>query len=97
MLCFRCEHRARALETGIGPRAECKDLELSKTSCYMFTPCFPIITEPLDKDDIRPRGPSILSRREKAVSLMETDTIELKNIIDDEDKICLVWDLKEEK
>ena len=37
-LCARCEHRARAYETGHGPRCECTDLAHSYSSCYMYQP-----------------------------------------------------------
>jgi len=53
MLCFRCEHRATYLETGAGPRCECKDPLSSVHSCYMFIPCAPVITEKTNPDDPR--------------------------------------------
>jgi hypothetical protein len=44
-ICQRCEHRARYLETGHAPRAECGWPETSKHSCYMYCPVMPIVME----------------------------------------------------
>jgi hypothetical protein len=40
-LCFRCEHRAFYLETGSGPRAECKRTENGIDDCYCYLPVKP--------------------------------------------------------
>lgn len=42
-LCFRCEWRARYLETGHGPRCECQAEKSAVWSCYMFRPCEPYV------------------------------------------------------
>ena len=64
-LCFRCEYRARFLETGEGPRYECKSKADGVWSCYAYLPVSPYTTKPLDKKDKRPRhGPVMLSSRE---------------------------------
>ena len=94
MLCFRCEHRAKFLETGQRSRLECGDIETSKAGCYMFTPCYPVITEPLDTDNPRPRfAAPMFSSREWAVRLMnpEEDKIRLYCIHEDGDKVALQW------
>lgn len=42
-LCRRCEHRAEAYETELGPRYECTDFNNSVFSCYMYQPTKPVI------------------------------------------------------
>lgn len=53
-LCHRCEHRARALEEGHGPRYECTQT-FSVHSCYMYRPTAPLALCRL-KGDRRPLG-----------------------------------------
>jgi hypothetical protein len=67
-LCFRCEWRARSLETGMGPRHECKQHESAVYSCYMYSPVFPIILE-RNKGDKRPKGGGILGARMHGVGV----------------------------
>ena len=101
MLCYRCEHRAEFLETGHGPRAQCKD-EGSLAICYMFRPCFPVVTEQAYPSDERPRfAGAALAARERAVRLMdpETDNITLAAIGGDpedyDSQTALVWKERE--
>lgn len=55
-LCFRCEHRARAMEMKfygrkvVCPRHECGKPEHSSCACYMFLPVQPPILEPSDSE-----------------------------------------------
>lgn len=54
-LCWRCEWRALAFETGHGPRHEChSDLLQAKYACYMYRPVKPYIVSKADTKD--PRG-----------------------------------------
>ena len=53
-LCFRCEHRAKYLESKNGPRCECKSVETSVYSCYMYTPVKPVIIAK-NENDKRPQ------------------------------------------
>ena len=72
MMCFRCEFRAKYLETGRRPRCECGDIKNSKVDCYMFIPCFPIKTEKADKSDPRPEHSApIISARSRAIKLLD--------------------------
>lgn len=43
-LCYRCEHRVRALETNgaFAPRCECRDFGQSCHTCYMYRPVTPV-------------------------------------------------------
>jgi len=58
-LCYRCEHRARHLEsmdkgdhmTGSGPRCECRASESAVYSCYMFLPTAPMIVAPNEGEE----------------------------------------------
>lgn len=52
-LCHRCEYRAVYLETGNGPRYECKQSD-SVHSCYMYRPVQPVTLErnPADTRDV---------------------------------------------
>lgn len=81
-LCFRCERRARALETGSGPRCECSNFTEASYSCYMYLPTLPAITAPRDNDDKRPRfSMPMLSSREKIVGIPDKDNMVLKGIV----------------
>ena len=63
-LCYRCEHRARFIENGHGPRCECGDVDRAVSSCYMYLPVVPVITKPLNTDDPRPvYGPPMIAGR----------------------------------
>lgn len=70
-LCYRCEHRAAALETGLrdGPRFECKQADRAVVGCYMYRPVAPLVLAP-DKGDKRPfMGPPMLAGRHHAVDV----------------------------
>ena len=54
-LCFRCECRARYLETGEGPRFECQNIPNSVSHCYSYRPTMPLTQIP-DKGEKRPIG-----------------------------------------
>ena len=90
MLCFRCEHRARFLETGSRPRHECGTIEQSKATCYMFMPCLPVLTEPEESELPRFSG-QLLSCRETAVRVMEKDELFLTPVYRDKKKVALIW------
>lgn len=49
-LCYRCEYRAVALETGVSARAECGMLTFAAHSCYMYTPTVPLVVKPVAGD-----------------------------------------------
>ena len=68
-LCYRCERRALFLENGSGPRFECKDVQHSVNSCYMFNPVKPISVKRLNTDP-RPISLNMLGCR---VNAGETD------------------------
>ena len=103
MLCFRCEHRAKYLTAKSKgevycprPRMECGDINTSKYICYMFKPCFPIITKPSNSNDKRPRfAGAMLSSREEVVRVMEREEIELTAIYDKNNEVALGWKVKE--
>ena len=73
MLCFRCEHRAKFLETGVQPRVECGDVKSSKAACYMFVPTHPVVTKEWKRpEDKRIRfGGTLFGTREQAVRLAD--------------------------
>ena len=62
-LCFRCEYRARYLETGSGPRCECGMTTRSSYSCYIYTPVRPLSITANEKDRRFPLWPWMLSAR----------------------------------
>ena len=68
MLCFRCEHRAKNLETNgkHQPRCECGDIEHSKLACYMYKPTKPVTLEKWPPDDKSSQfWPAFISARSK--------------------------------
>lgn len=70
-LCYRCEHRARFLETGRGPRWECQQPERSVSGCYMYQPVRPVVLK-RNKGDKRPQfGPWMVSARSSFVRLWD--------------------------
>jgi len=70
MLCYRCEHRARFFEAKHRPRLECGEVATSKSACYMYQPCRPIVIQKLDKKDVRPWPASgLFAARSEAVEL----------------------------
>ncbi len=85
MLCFRCEHRARHMsDHDYQPRMECGEVHTSKGACYMFLPCLPVVTRPLNPKDRRPRfGAPVFSQREAAERVLDPE----------KDKLCLgiIW------
>jgi len=50
-LCYRCEKRAKYLETGHGPRCECKQTDTAVHSCYCYAPVKPVILAVNDGDE----------------------------------------------
>jgi len=67
-LCFRCEHRARYLETGERPRYECGNADSQVYGCYMYQPCLPVIvTGAPDALERRPFDAPLFAGRVHAV------------------------------
>ena len=52
--CFRCEHRAKFLETKLQPRFECGQTGQSVCGCYMYKPVIPVILK-RNEGDKRPQ------------------------------------------
>lgn len=94
-LCFRCEYRAIFLETGIQPRCECGMTNMCKFACYMYIPVKPVILQPLNKDDKRPRFCGALSSRERFVGVLKKGELKLTMI--NKTDACLYWIPKKEK
>lgn len=88
MLCYRCEYRARYLETNSGPRIECKQIKNSVYTCYMYMPTKPIDTKKHKPDDKRPAhaGP-MLGARMSAIKVSDGFTLNLH-------KDALYWEPK---
>jgi len=96
-LCFRCEHRAVFLKTGRRPRWECGEINREVSTCYMYIPGKPIVLEPSDPDDPRPRfGPAAIASREHALRTLERDLdgLCLDIIWSDEAKVAFGWTCK---
>jgi len=72
-LCYRCEWRARFLETGRRPRRECGDIKITKSACYMFKPCKLVVVSKLHPDDPRPLMGGYFSCRYRGVKLAEVE------------------------
>jgi hypothetical protein len=82
-LCFRCEHRAKFLEEGYGPRHECKDVETSKFICYCYQPVKPIVLKYPDCGDAAYNK----ANRERDVSLpwCIAPRLQFDSVVDDSD------------
>lgn len=72
-LCFRCENRAKFLDSkGLyRPRFECGEIETSKFACYCYTPVRPCILAPLEGDKRPIMGPAMISARLRFVEVPE--------------------------
>jgi hypothetical protein len=73
-LCGRCENRARALETGSGPRFECSDFSSNKHSCYMYKPTAPILFK-REAGDRRPLLLNALSCKVEVIRIAKGEYI----------------------
>jgi len=70
-LCYRCERRAKHLETwdgkdhmtGTGPRCECRHPEESVSSCYAFRPVKPISLAPNEGENRPFPAPGVIAGR----------------------------------
>ena len=76
VLCFRCEYRARALESGSGPRYECTYLSKGGkpqgvSSCYLYRPVSPLVLSRTPGDLRSPFGPAMCCARSCAVSVAQ--------------------------
>lgn len=70
-LCYRCEHRARYMEHGHGPRCECQDFLGNKYGCYMYRPVRPVVTG-VDEGDARAQfAGSLLSARAHFIRVLD--------------------------
>lgn len=74
-LCYRCDHRAKARETGHGPRCECSD-EGAVVSCYMYRPVQPLVLEANAGEDRDISWPAMLCGRAHASGLMPGECVE---------------------
>ena len=91
-LCFRCEHRAKHLDSKkqYQPRCECGMIETSVCGCYMYQPVKPVVTGIMDGYDGRPRfGPSMICARECGVGVAENIELHVHEI--DKKKAYLYW------
>jgi hypothetical protein len=66
-MCFRCEYRARFLETGSAPRCECGEINRQSFCCYMYTPCTPLILKKESKDKRSISAPSMIRARSRVI------------------------------
>lgn len=89
-LCFRCERRAGFLETGMGPRAQCKD-EGAIGNCYAYLPVKPIVLKKA-KGDRRPVGvPILIFARVERHKLADVD---LRVLTKSRGKFVFYWEPK---
>ena len=81
-MCYRCDWRARYLEEGTAPRTECRDIESTKFSCYMYRPCLPPTLAKAHADDPRSEldAPIFAARSRVASTLLRT---EIHGMLDD--------------
>ena len=79
-LCYRCEHRARFLETGDRPRFECGMEKTASHSCYMFMPCKPIAVTSIAGERRPIFAGWLLAGRIQSYGLIADERIRLKLI-----------------
>lgn len=76
-LCWRCEHRARAHETGLGPRYECTSFLQAVHGCYMYRPVCPVIIAPNAGDERPVGGPYLIAARAHFVRIATDADVKL--------------------
>jgi len=72
-LCYRCEHRARFLETGVRPRYECGNTESSNYACYMYRPVMPVLLKKQKEDTREQFAGWAFSARSEAVGMPDME------------------------
>jgi hypothetical protein len=93
-LCYRCEHRARFLETGDHPRFECGMEKTASHCCYCFIPCKPIAVGPI-KGEKRPIFAGwMFAGRIQSYGLVADERIRLKLIGLGDGKVSATWTIK---
>ena len=92
-LCFRCENRSMFLETGHGPRLECKQAG-TVHGCYCFMPTKPIAVGPIEGEKRPIFGPWMLAGRIQSHGLVADERIRLKLIDLGDGKVSTVWTIK---
>ena len=91
-LCGRCEHRARAIETGHGPRMECHTLDHQSHSCYMYMPTLPAVLK-ADTGERRPlfAGAMFAGRAHATATLRRDKDVVLRAIKVRGKGVALTW------
>ena len=92
-LCFRCEHRATFLESGIKPRFECGEAR-SVHGCYMFMPCKPIVVGPIEGEKRPIFAGWMFAGRIQSYGLVDDERIQLNLVDVGEKKMSAVWKIK---
>ena len=92
-LCFRCEHRAAFLETGIHPRFECGS-SMAVHGCYCFMPCKPVAVAPIDGEKRPIFGPWMLAGRIQSYGLVDHERLRLRLVDIDGRAVAAVWTIK---
>lgn len=75
--CYRCEYRAAFLETGHGPRCECKDTAMSVCGCYMYRPVLPVVMVPAHNETRPIFGPTMIAGRSRSLRVLTRDDVAL--------------------
>jgi hypothetical protein len=96
-LCFRCEHRAKYLESGFQPRFECGMKRMASACCYMFMPCKPIAIAPIEGEKRPIFGPPFIAGRIQAHGLVADERLTLQLINIDKKLVTPVWAIKPSK
>lgn len=92
------------------PRCECGDYGAvldkdgkpkftgsSKIGCYMFRPCFPVVTIPAN-GDTRPRfAGTMFAARERAIRVLDKTEVELDVVYHKNNEVALGWKVNEIK
>ena len=95
-LCFRCEHRAvfledseKAKDSSIPtPRYECRLINNSISSCYMFSPVKPLTIEKTEQEDPRGITLGILGAR-VTPSLKQPELVLASKVL--KNKVLVYW------
>lgn len=97
-LCHRCEYRARFLESGHGPRCECKEVGKAVSGCYMYRPVQPVVLAPQEGDKRPVQGSWMISARMRAAGLLgEEHTYTVTDVVKVDGKKAYVtwWAIKD--
>jgi hypothetical protein len=96
-LCYRCEKRARWLESKQGYRCGCKRSEGAVWSCYAYEPVRPLVQQLNTGERCSPFLPEISCGRSHAVAVADDDVVERRLVVRKDKTWVSTWEVTPEE